>query len=297
MSYNQPPPQPGPYGGGQPNPYGGAQQPPADTPNPYAQPQQPGYGYPQQAPQQPGYGYPQQQPAQPGYGYPQAQSGGYPQPGQPGQPPVPPATPGGRKDRTKVIAIASAGVVVVGAIVVGAVFLTGGGEEDVKAMKLETPKELGKGTYKRDKGTEELKKDGKSVQGSLPEGATSVLATYKHADDENSSLSFSGVYGEFSDPEKVQDQMFKAYTGADKNAKVEKQPKAYPPNGSDGPSLKCAVVKMYGEYYAPVCTWAEKSDAAMVLDLNADHIDVTDVDVDAFAKVVAGIYKETRKPA
>ncbi|WP_431044468.1 hypothetical protein ACQUSR_22855 [Streptomyces sp. P1-3] len=294
MSYNQPPPQPGPYGGGQPNPYGGAQQPPADTPNPYAQ--QPGYGYPQQSPPQPGYGYPQQ-PTQPGYGYPQAQPGGYAQPGQPGQPPVPPAAPGGRKDRTKVIAIASAGVVVVGAIVVGAVFLTGGGEEDVKAMKLVTPKELDKGTYKLDKGTEDLKKDGKSVQDGLPEGATSVLASYKQADDENSGLSFSGVYGEFSDPKKVQDEMFKAYAGADKNTKVEKQRKSYQPNGSDGPSLECEVVKMFDQYYAPLCSWAEKSDAAMVLDLNADHIDVSDVDVDAFAKVVAGIYKDTRKPA
>ncbi|WFB09586.1 hypothetical protein LRS74_22955 [Streptomyces sp. LX-29] len=285
MSYNQPPPQPGPYGGGQPNPYGGAPQQPPGGSNPYAQ--QPGYGYPQQQPAaQPGYGYPQQPPAQSGYGYPQ-------QP-DPGQAP-PPQQPGGGSNRTKVIAISSAAVVVVAAVAVGAFFLTGKGES-TDAMRLVTPNSLHDDDYELDKDTKALKDAGTSVQQDMPEGTTSVLASYKHADDPNSGLSFSGMYGDIGDPAKIQDEMFKSFESGGKAA-VEKKRASFQPNGADGPKLSCEVVKMYDEYYAPVCAWAEKTDAAMVLDLDADNTNVDDVDVEEFAKVTAGIYEETRKPA
>ncbi|MEK8170813.1 hypothetical protein NKH77_18360 [Streptomyces sp. M19] len=57
-------------------------------------------------------------------------------------------------------------------------------------------------------------------------------------------------------------------------------------------------MKMYqGQVYAPVCTWATETDAAMVLDVNAANTSADSVDVEDFAKVTAGIYKDVRKPA
>ncbi|MEU4894740.1 hypothetical protein AB0B12_29075 [Streptomyces sp. NPDC044780] len=282
MSHNQPPPPPGPYGGGpgpygsaQPNPYGGGQQPPAE-PNPYAQTQ--------------GYGYPQQQPPQ-GYGYPQQAAGPY------GQPPYPaPPAAGGGGNRTKIIAVTVAGLVVLGAIVTGAVVLTGG-DDGPKAMKLVTPKTLDDGTYTLDKGTDDLDNEGTSVQDSMPEGATSVLAQYKRSDDDNSGLAFSGMYGKISDPDTVRDQMFKGFSGGDGSPTVEKKRKQFQPEGADGPSVECEVVKLYDRIYAPACVWAEETDAAMVLDVNAENTSASDADMESFAKVTAGIYKDTRKPA
>ncbi|GAA1713823.1 hypothetical protein [Streptomyces yatensis] len=280
MSHNQPPP-PGPYGGGpspyggaQPNPYAGGQQQPAES-NPYAQPQ--GYGYPQQPPQ--------------GYGYPQQQAGPY------GQPPYPaPPAAGGGGNRTKIIAVTVAGLVVVGAIVTGAVVLSGG-DDGPKAMKLVTPKTLDDGTYTLDKGTDDLDNEGTSVQGSMPEGATSVLAQYKRSDDDNSGLAFSGMYGEIRDPEAVRDEMFKGFAGGDGSPTVEEKRKRFQPEGADGPSVECEVVRLYDRIYAPACVWAEETDAAMVLDVNAENTSASDADMESFAKVTAGIYQDTRKPA
>ncbi|MER8155353.1 hypothetical protein [Streptomyces sp. NPDC094472] len=280
MSHNQPPP-PGPYGGGpspyggaQPNPYSGGQQQPAE-PNPYAQPQ--------------GYGYPQAQPPQ-GYGYPQ-QAGPY---GQSPYPAPPAAGRGG--NRTKIIAVTVAGLVVVGAIVTGAVVLSGG-DDGPKSMKLVTPKTLDDGTYTLDKGTDDLDNEGTSVQGSMPEGATSVLAQYKRSDDDNSGLAFSGMYGEIRDPEAVRDEMFKGFAGGDGSPTVEEKRKRFQPEGADGPSVECEVVKLYDRIYAPACVWAEETDAAMVLDVNAENTSASDADMESFAKVTAGIYQDTRKPA
>ncbi|MFC0597533.1 hypothetical protein [Streptomyces palmae] len=300
MSYNQPPPPPGPYGGGQPGPHGGGEQPPAGTPNPYAQ--QPGYGYPPA--QQPGYGYP---PAQPGqqpptppqaYGYPQQPPGqpGYGYPQQPGAfPPPPDGAPAPRKDRTKVIAIASATVVVVAAAVVGAVLLTGG--DDAEAIKLVPPKSIDSDTYELDKDTKALKADGTSVQGVMPEGATSVLARYTRSDDSSSGLSFSGMYGDVSDPAKLKDAIFKGFTDSQPSAELLGKRQTLKPNGDNGPVLDCQKVKMYGEYYAAVCVWAEKTDAAMVLDLNVDNTSEDAVNLSDFAKVTAGLYKDARQSA
>ncbi|MFH8368932.1 hypothetical protein [Streptomyces sp. NPDC018031] len=328
MSYNQPPPQPGPYGGGQPGPYDGGQPPadppgsygapqtPADPPGSYGAPQPPadpsgryggqsGYGYPQQGygyPQtggapapQPGYGYPQQQPGQPqqGYGYPPA-PGTYDQGA--GQPPPAPAPPGPRKDRTKIIAVASAAVVVVAAVAVGVVVLTGG-DEDAGAMKLVPPKTLGSEVYELDKGTEDLKAEGTSVQDSMPEGATSVLARYTRTDNPESGLSFSGMYGDINDPAKIKDEMFKGYLKGDTEAEFLKDRKTSRPDGSDGPAVDCQGVKLYGEYYAAVCAWAEKTDAGMVVNLDADVTAEEDLDLEAAAKLTAELYENGRRSA
>ncbi|MEU1803450.1 hypothetical protein [Streptomyces sp. NPDC019937] len=284
MSHNQPPPPPGPYGGGGPGPYGGAQ------PNPYGGGQQPS-AVPNPYAQNPGYGYPQ--PPQPGYGYPQA-PGPYGQAGQPGYP-APPGPPPGR-NRTKIIAMSAAGLVVVGAIVTGAVVLSGG-DGGPAPMRLVTPKTLDDGTYTLSKGTDELKDEGTSVQDSMPKGATSVLGQYQRADDENSGLAFSGMYGEINDPDRVQDGMFKGFEDGEGTPSVEQKRKTFRPDGAEGPAIDCEVVKMYDRIYAPACAWAEETDAAMVLDVNAENTTASDVDLEAFAKVTAGIYEDTREPA
>ncbi|WP_225849711.1 hypothetical protein [Streptomyces sp. HPF1205] len=140
---------PGDQHGGQQNPQGTPPQPPQGPygqPNPYAQP-----GYPQQQPPpppQPTPGYPPAQPyggqnpyAQPPAGYQQPPAGGYPAappvgPPTPQQwgPPVPggpegSGPPGGRRNLTIGIAIASA-VAVIAAVVVGAVVLTGNKKDE-----------------------------------------------------------------------------------------------------------------------------------------------------------------------
>ncbi|MEU7042935.1 hypothetical protein AB0A77_17975 [Streptomyces varsoviensis] len=302
MSFNQPPPQqPGPYGGGQPNPYGGGQQPP-QQPNPYAQPQgqpqgQPGYGYP---PQQPGpYGQPPQQGPygqqlpygqQPPYG--QAPYG-QPQYGQPPFPPPPPA-----RNKNKLIAMVAIGaVVVIGGGVAAAVLLGGGDSGGGQAMKLVTPQTLDGGAYTLNADTERLKAQGKSVQGSMPKGATSVLGQYQRADSPQSLLSFSGAYGSIGDPAKVKDGMFKGFERGAMGANVTQKRQKFTPDGSGGPTIECEVVKLQNVIYAPACVWAEKSDAAMVLAVDQKSLSEDSVDINAFAKTAASIYKDTRKPA
>ncbi|MEV0265065.1 hypothetical protein AB0I49_27505 [Streptomyces sp. NPDC050617] len=295
MSFNQPPPQqPGPYGGGQPNPYGGGQQPP-QQPNPYAQqPPQPGYGYPPQ--QQPGpYGQPpQQQPygQQPPYGQPPY--GGQPQYGQPPFPPPPPP-----RNKNKLIAMVAIGaVVVVGGGVAAAVLLMGGDDSGGgQAMKLVTPQTLDGGAYKLNADTDALKAQGRSVQDSMPKGATSVLGSYKPADNPTASLSFSGAYGTIGSPEKVKDGMFKGFEGGMMGTTVVQDRQKFTPNGSDGPTVECEVVKIQSRVYAPACVWAEKSNAAMVLSVDTKNVSEDSVDLKAFAKTTASIYKDTRKPA
>ncbi|MBH5334837.1 hypothetical protein IHE55_08525 [Streptomyces pactum] len=307
MSYNQPPPPSGPYPGGQPGPYDGTPaQPPADAPGSFGAPPpagapgasggQPGYGYPQ-----PGYGYPSAPPAgfgqapqpvppQPGYGYPQA-PGPYGQGAGAPSGPVPPAP---RKDRTKVIAISSAAVVVIAAAVVGAVVLSGGGN-DTEAMKLVPPKSLGSEVYELDEGP--LKDETAEAQRGMPEGATSVLARYTRTDDPRSGLSFSGMYGEFSAPEKVRDAMFKGYPEGNDEAELIGERKTFQPDGADGPSVECQGAKLYGTYYAAVCAWAEETDAGMVVNLDADVTAEEDLDLNGGAKLAAELYRDGRKPA
>ncbi|WP_069811414.1 hypothetical protein [Streptomyces sp. TP-A0874] len=312
-------------GGGQPPQgpgYGYPQQPPA--------PQgQPGYGYPQQPPGQAGYGYPP--PGQPeGHGQ-QPGAFGQPQAGPYGQPPNPYGPPGaqppGGGNKNKIIAIVAGCAVLVAAIVTGGVLLLGSddksddeadkpkpstsssaepspGDEkedaedaddtDSGAMKLTTPKTLADGAYVLEKDTEQLKKEGTSVQDQMPPGTISVLGQYRGSGDKNQGLSFSGAYGYIGDPKQVQDEMIEGFTSS--GSTVEKEPEEYRPNGSDGPVFRCLVAKVQGSLYAPACTWAEQSNAAMVLGIDIDYTSLNSVDVDAFAKVAATIYEESRVP-
>ncbi|MFF8604684.1 hypothetical protein ACF06X_01985 [Streptomyces sp. NPDC015346] len=287
MSYNQPgpyggqPQQPGPYGQpGQPGPYG-------QQPGPYGQqPQapQPGYGYPQQAPQgvppqQPPYGYPQQ-PQQPG---PYGQQPPYGAPQGPGGYPPPPPAP--KKSKTGLII---GGAVVALALIAGGAwyFTAGGGGSSVAddgPHKLITPETV-LGEYQKKPGT-----DGAGDKDSLKEAkqngvknATNVSAAYQVTDKANplgnKLISFSGLYGEIDDPEKVVDNVFasiKAEAEKDKGKADEPQlvgsPQEYKPTELDGAVLKCQQAKTEADaanstpaFTMTVCVWADHSTVGFV---------------------------------
>ncbi|MFJ6518905.1 hypothetical protein ACIQJ4_11740 [Streptomyces filamentosus] len=278
MSYNQP----GPYGGQQPQqpgPYG-------QQPGPYGQPQapQPGYGYPQQAPQgvppQQPYGYPQQQPQQPNpYGQ-QPQYGAPQGPG--GYVPHPPAP---KKSKTPMIIGA---VAVVAAIAVGAYFLIGGGGGASVANdgphKLVTPETV-LGEYKKnpDQSESDGKEALKEAEKNGVKNAKSVDASYKAGDAANplggKMLSFSGLYGEIDDPEKVVDALFasiKTEMEKDKDGgELTGSPQAFTPAGAEGSVLKCQAAKGKADAAAGTpafamnfCVWADHSTVGFVVPMD-----------------------------
>ncbi|MFH8368935.1 hypothetical protein [Streptomyces sp. NPDC018031] len=258
MSYSQPPPQPGPYGG-QPGPYGGGQQPP--VPHPYSP--QPGYGYPQQggypAPgpyyqPQPGYGYPQQNP----YAQQPGPYGGLPQPGGPyGQ--LPP-----RRSRTGLkIGIAVGAAVAVAAAVTAAVLLTGSGESG--PYKVATPPKLA-GKYERQgegTGEKDLSEGGQSAR-QVPgvENAHVVSADYETSGGE--LMKFTGFWGEVVDPDRGSDMALAMVVSAledDGTAEAQGSPEEFTPEGFDGDVLKCQAVKLtsdQGSMDAPACVWGDE---------------------------------------
>ncbi|MFD4131941.1 hypothetical protein [Streptomyces goshikiensis] len=281
MSYNQP----GPYGGQQPQqpgPYGG-------QPGPYGQPPQapqPGYGYPQQ-PQQPGYpqqppqpGYPQQ-PPQPGYGFPQQQQ--QPPYGMPGQQPP-------KKSKAGVVI----GVVVAVAVVAGAgwYFTQGGGAStvsaDTKGYKLVAPETVN--DFKKNPTTDQkantlTDEDRKEAEAAGVKNPTQVGMDYKSGDPNNplttKGLTFSGLYGELSNPEKSVDSYFamaklKASKGSkEMTAELIGSPKEMSPAGFKGAVMKCQEVKLTStktdpsykgpkEMTLPLCVWGDYSTLSMV---------------------------------
>ncbi|MFF7181489.1 hypothetical protein [Streptomyces sp. NPDC008121] len=282
MSYNQPgpyggqPQQPGPYGGQQPGPYG--QQPQAP---------QPGYGYPQQAPQ----GVPPQQPP---YGYPQGgqQPGPYGQPPQ--QPPYgqapgayPPPPPGAPKKKTGLII--GAAVVALALVAGGAWYFTAGGGgssvADDGPHKLITPETV-LTEYKKQPGSGDTSgKDSlKAAQQKGVKNATEVSAAYDVKNEANplsgKLISFSGLYGEVSDPEQVVDDIF-AYIksesdkdkakGKDNEPVLVGSPQEYEPAELDGAVLKCQQAKSEANaatstpaFTLTVCVWADHSTVGFV---------------------------------
>ncbi|MFB6622034.1 MULTISPECIES: hypothetical protein [unclassified Streptomyces] len=312
MSYNQPgpygqqPQQPGPYGQ-QPGPYG--QQP--QQPGPYGQ--QPGYGYPQQAPQgvppqQPPYGYPQQ-PQQPGpygqqppYGAPQGPGGYVPHP------------PAPKKSKAGWIIGA---VAVVAAIGVGAYFVLGGGGASVAddgPHKLITPETV-LGEYKKapDKGGSSDKDTLKEAEKNGVKNAQKVEASYQVENKANplagKVLSFSGLYGEIDDPEKVVDTVFgtiKTEADKDKGKKGEPtlvgEPKAYEPAELDGAVLKCQQAKSEGDaasstpaFTMNICVWADHSTVGFVVPLDmASALTGTGGSPEDAASLTAKLRKEVR---
>ncbi|MGP4111655.1 hypothetical protein ACTWP5_12150 [Streptomyces sp. 4N509B] len=254
MSYNQPGPygqqppgQPGPYGGPpQGPPPGGPPGPPPGGGNPYGpggtpgapppvggqpgqpghpgQPPGPGYGYP--TPQQPGpYG---QQPAPPPGQYPGQVPGQIP--GQiPGQPPGQPpygqpgggAGGGGRKNRTLLI-----GVAVVAALAVvggGAFFLLGGDDGSIAAddgtrYTISLPDQSGE-FFQHESGDGGGPTDEELAEAGLQE-MESAEATYLTVDPQafeeaggvwepgTMTLGVVGLWGEVQEPEQAVDALF-----------------------------------------------------------------------------------------
>ncbi|MEV4438882.1 hypothetical protein AB0K09_07655 [Streptomyces sp. NPDC049577] len=265
MSHDQPGPygQPGQQGHqGQQGPYGQPypQQPPAPygQPNPYAQ-QQPG-PYAQPNP------YGQQQPGP--YGAPQ-------QPGAPFPPPIPPQ--GGGKG--KAIGIALGAVILVGAIVAGAVVLMGSDDDkgspkakpknapsasaptsaapapgDGKRYKLTAPNLL-LGEYKKDpteKDDEFSQKDKDSLAVVGVTEAETTGGTYKTTGSAPKILKFNGLWGKVTDPDATVNAMFtSAAIGAKKDSsgaqkfELEGSPRKVSPSGlDDGAVMKCQTARI-----------------------------------------------------
>ncbi|MFF5130298.1 hypothetical protein ACFY41_25615 [Streptomyces syringium] len=274
MSY----PQPGPYG----------QQPP-QQPNPYGQggaPGQPGYGYPQQPPaapygQQPPYGQPQAPygaPQQPG---PYGQQPPYGQPGVPGQYPPPMPPQGGGKGKT--IGIVIGALVVVGAIVGGAVFFmggSGGSGGEVAPYKMVLPETVLDGKFTKStlgagKQSEDIANDKDAKEMGIANG-TGVKASYTNA--EKQTLSVMGAYGDLADPQKTVDAMIAKMeegekTSTSKGAKIETVApwKEFSPSGFDGAVMKCETKKstysvgtISSSAEISVCIWGDSSAVGVV---------------------------------
>ncbi|MEU1313270.1 hypothetical protein ABZ419_30860 [Streptomyces cinnamoneus] len=270
----------------QPGPYGQPPQPP-QGPNPYGQP---GYGYPQQPPapaygQQPQapYGAPQQ-PAPGGWGQPQAPGGWGQQPGVPGQYPPPMPPQGGGKG--KAVGITIGALVVVGALVGGAVFFMGGGSSDgdVKPYTMVMPETLLEGKFTKNSSagspsadkTEDITNDKTAKEMGISNG-TGVKATYANA--EKQVLSVVGAYGELADPNKTVDAVIaKMDEGAKKNEATMKGAQVetitpwteFSPSGFDGAVIKCETKKssysagtISSSAEVSVCIWGDSSAFGM----------------------------------
>ncbi|GAB2807205.1 hypothetical protein [Streptomyces daliensis] len=291
MSYQQP----GPYGQQppqQPGPYGQPQQ-PQGAPNPYGgqggAPQQPGYGYPQQPgqpgqPGQPPYGYPQQQ-GYPQQGFPQ-QPGPYGQPGQPGMP-MPPQ--GGKSGAGKTIGIVVGALVVVGAVIGGFVFFSGGGSgsvaDDGKKYKLTAPQTVATEYTKSASGADDMtSEDVAAFEKYGVKGAKDVQGSYESGSGSTAKkLNFSGVYGEVEDPEAVVDSAFDKLateaeedpdTGGGGKAELVGEPESVEPAGLDDAVMKCQNVKFSSPsgdtsgvpgFTIPVCMWGDHSTIGWVM--------------------------------
>ncbi|MFE0043104.1 hypothetical protein [Streptomyces albireticuli] len=276
MSFNQP----GPYG----------QQPP-QQPGPYGPggaPGQPGYGYPQQAP--PPYAGQPQAPygaPQPPYGAPQ-QPGPYAQqppygqqPGMPGQypPPVPPQ--GGGKG--KAIGITVGALVVVGALVGGAMYFMGGSDGEVAPYEIVLPQTLLDGKFtkasadndKASSGT--TAKDEKTLKEMGVEGAQTAGAGYKNA--EQQTLLVNGTYGSIADPKKSVDVAIAK--GEESQQKLAAMMKGkienitpyteFSPSGFDGAVMKCRTQRITNNFggitsssESTACIWGDSSAIGIV---------------------------------
>ncbi|MFZ3470164.1 hypothetical protein ACODT3_26120 [Streptomyces sp. 4.24] len=293
MSYNQPgpyggqqPQQPGPYGQqpqqpGQPGPYG-------QQPGPYGQQPgaQPGYGYPQQAPQGvPQQGYPQQQP-----GFPQQQPpyGGYQQ-----QPPYG-GMPPKKSKAGVVIAVVLAVAVIAGG---GYWFLNqGAGNGDVsastKGYKIVPPATVNdfKKSAKDSSDNKMDDKEKKETEAIGIKNPTKIGQGYEITNPakplEGKSLSFSGFYGEISDPAKTLDASFQlmktsSLSEKDKDADIQfiGSPETFEPAGFSGALMKCQEVKIVSkkpstnplepkEVTLPMCIWTDYSTMGMTMTID-----------------------------
>lgn len=320
MSYNQPPPNP--YG--QQPPAGGYGQQPQQGGG-YGQPQ-PGYGQPPQGggygQPQPGYGYPQQQqqpqapygqvpPQQPGYGQqPYGQQPGYGYPQQPGPP------QGGGNKRTGLIIGIVVALVAVGA---GVFFVTKGDsggsgnsaiKNDGKKYKLMTPDTVATDFTKNDGSESDMTdKDKSDFEKAGVQDPHGVGADYKSGSGLTAkSLTFQGVYGTVSDPNKTVDAAFGQATqedSSDGKAELVGSPQTFKPDGLDDAILKCQAMKYTPNdsnggpksFTVPVCIWGDYSTVGVVVVTDAQSILTgKSPSLSDTADVAAKVRKDVRVP-
>ncbi|GAA1713831.1 hypothetical protein [Streptomyces yatensis] len=269
MSHQQPPPQPGPYGG-QPGAYGAGQPP---VPNPYAQ--TPGYGRQPQG----GYGQPNPYGGSGGYGHPQP-AHPYGQPPQPPQPgPVPQQGPGyyggpqvpppqgpaaGGRGKGRKVALAVGAVVVVGALGVGAFLLFGGGSGG--PYKLTTPKTVAADYERQGSGTDDsdLSAAGRKDLQQVPVVKDPHLVAADYQTSGKEMLKFTGVWGDVTDPARGADLALAVIVKTlqdNGTAQAKGSPRTFSPDGFDGDVLKCQSMKFtsdQGSMEAPACVWGDK---------------------------------------
>ncbi|MFJ1994494.1 hypothetical protein [Streptomyces asiaticus] len=271
MSHQQPPPQPGPYGG-QPGPYGAGQPP---VPNPYAQ--TPGYGQPQQG----GYGRPGPYGGSGGgYGHPQPANpyGQPPQPPQPGpvpqqgpggyyggpQTPPPPGPAAGGNGKGRKVGLAVGAVVVVAALGAGAFALFGGGSGG--PYKLTTPETVASDYERQGSGTDDsdLSAAGRKDLQQVPVVKDPHLVAADYQTSGKEMLKFTGVWGEVTDPERGADLALAVIVKTlqdNGTAQAKGSPQTFSPDGFDGDVLKCQSMKFtsdQGSMEAPACVWGDK---------------------------------------
>ncbi|WP_069811416.1 hypothetical protein [Streptomyces sp. TP-A0874] len=306
MSYNQPPPPPGPYGGDQP------------TPNPYGQggaAGQPGYGYPQQPGQPGGYAYPQQ-PG--GYGQPQ-QPAGYGQPQQAGpyggQPPYgavpPPPTSGGGNGKT--IGIIVGALVLVAAIIGGTAYVLSGDDDegvfsDGKKYKLTTPKTVASEYELQDTGSDD---PGSNDLDGVPGVSDPEPVQGEYSSSSKKQLMLMGVWGGVENPGQVVDAMFVVMEKAvgdenDGEMTVEAvgSPQKMEPEGLKGAVMKCQKYKLTPDdpgdapidsIEFPACIWGDSSTVGAVVSVDpVAAIAGGEVDLSAAAELAAKVRNDAR---
>ncbi|NJP99406.1 hypothetical protein [Streptomyces zingiberis] len=321
MSHHQPPPQPGPYGGGAPGPYGAGgaggapgygypagtpgQAPPPPPPpphhggaGPYGQPQQPGpYGGHHGHPGHPGHqghpGYPGQTP--PPYGQTQQPYGQMP-------PPPPPSGAG----KGKRIGIVAGVAVAVAAVVTGAVLLTGGADDD-GPHRLTTPQKVAGEYERKGEGRDDSGLSGKDrdslaklpgVRDPHPVQAEYLTTTKKQ-------MLLTGVWGEIDNPEQVIDAMFTVLrTSAQDQGNVEVigSPEDAEPDGLGSAVMKCQKFKTTNDDPSapvktaeiPVCIWSDSSTVGGVMVIDPLAVLAGKADLEAVAEETAKVRGDAR---
>ncbi|MER5948295.1 hypothetical protein ABT127_19795 [Streptomyces sp. NPDC001904] len=263
-----------------PNPYG-------QQPGPYGQPQPP-YGQPQ-----PPYG--QQPPAYPGF--PQQQYPGAPQWGAPPPPP---------KRRVGMIIGIVAGVIVVGALGLGALAYIGlksdAGFPEAE-YRLTLPKKVLDEKY-------ELVQDLSASKGQALEDEAdgawdardtkAAIGQYALGGDQNEGvLVISGMYGRFKNTDDARENMMKGAAESD-NATVAVPPKDFHPAGTDV-TITCEVLTQSSgvtKITMPMCAWVDGNTGASIGEVTAETAtkNPQHVDLDAAAETAAKIREEIRQP-
>uniref|UniRef100_UPI002F9113F3 hypothetical protein n=1 Tax=Streptomyces sp. NBC_01001 TaxID=2903713 RepID=UPI002F9113F3 len=269
---------PGPYGSSQPpNPYGGQLHAPQSSPHPYQQ-------------QYPGHPYPPQQ---------------YPGQGVWGQPP----TGSPRKKRTgMVIGIVAGSFVVLGVLGFGVRLLAGAGSLASGSgfpearYRLTVPKTMLDGKYElvQDLSDTEGKKALKGSYDSKIRNPKPVVGQYNsNSPKGQGALVFSGMYGQFKDPEGARRKMLGGAADAE-GATLAVPAREITPPGS-GITLSCQVLTMRqggAESTLPMCAWADENTGASVGVVTPEIVGQKpgSVDLAKVAETTLKVRAESRQP-